>query len=51
MEDFAAMLRTVMALMKLEMSIWGFSFSFWQIMLFGMVVGIIVWFLWEVFCG
>lgn len=49
MEDFAAMLRTAMALMQLEMSIWGFSFSFWHIMLFGMAVPIIVWILWEVF--
>lgn len=45
MEDFAALINTVVSLMKLEMSIWGFSFSFWHIMLFGMLAGILIWFL------
>ena len=49
MEDFASMLRVAMALLQLEFPIWGFSFSFWQIMLFSMVVSIIIWILWEVF--
>lgn len=51
MEDFAAMLSTAMKLLQIEFTIWGFAFSYWQIMLFGMAASIIIWFLWEVFRG
>ena len=45
MEDFAVLIQTVLWLLQLEFPIWGFTFSFWQIMLFGLVVFIIIWFL------
>lgn len=45
MEDFKVLIDTVVWLLQLEMTIWGFTFSFWHIMLFGLVTFIILWFL------
>lgn len=46
--DYGAAIAAALQLLKFEMSIWGFTFSFWQVMLFGMVAAIIIWFLVEV---
>ena len=45
MEDFKALVDTVIGLLQLKMTIWGFTFSFWNILLFGLVTSIILWFL------
>ena len=51
MEEFGVLINTCLRLLKMEFSIWGFTFSFWHILLFGMVAGIVIWFLTEVFNG
>ncbi len=49
--DFGAMLNAAMTIMKTELTLWGYTFSMWQVFLFGMVASIIIWILWEVFAG
>ena len=49
LSDFGAMLSVVVDLMKLEFTLWGINFTFWQIMLCGMFIPIVIWILWEVF--
>lgn len=45
MEDFGALIQTIVGLMQIELSIWGFTFTFWQILLFGLFVSISGWFI------
>ena len=51
MEDFAAMIGAVVNLMKFEFTLWGFSLSFWQILIWGMVATIILGLIWGFFSG
>ena len=51
MEDFGALVNTCLRLLQIEFTIWGFTFSYWHILLFGMFAGIMIWFLTEVFNG
>lgn len=43
MEDFAAMIQAVVDLMRFEFTIWGFTLTFWGILLWSMIAGLIVW--------
>lgn len=51
MEDLAAMIGTAVHVLKFEMVLWGFTFSFWQICLFGMVASVILYVVWRFFDG
>ena len=51
LSDFGAMIEFSLSLLKFEMTIGEYTFSFWQIFLFGIVASIVVWALWEVFLG
>ena len=50
-EDIGLVLSAVMQLFKLEFTLYGFTFSWWEVFVFSIVAGIIGWILWEVFCG
>lgn len=49
--DFGVMLSSAMQIMQVELTLWGFTFSLWQIFLFGIVASIVIWVLWEVLLG
>jgi hypothetical protein len=36
-------------LMDTPLTLWGFTFSFWQIFLWVMVASLVLWFIWRVF--
>ena len=47
--DLGALFSWVLELFTYEFTIYGFTFSMWQVYLFDIVAGIVVWFLMEVF--
>lgn len=51
LEDFGLMISLAKGIMDFDITLGGFTFSFWEIMLFGMAAGIVLWILWEVFLG
>ena len=46
-EDLKAVLDAIVDIMKIEFTIWGFTLSFWGIMLWSMVALIVIWIVWE----
>lgn len=48
MEDLKLLIEVIVDLMKFEFTIWGFTLSFWGIMLWSMVAGIVIWLVVEV---
>lgn len=42
MTDFAAMIQAVVQLMQTPFSLWGFSLNFWDIMIWSLIAGIII---------
>lgn len=51
MEDFKAMIGLAVSLLKFDMTVWGFTFSFWDILIWSMVAGIILILIWGFFSG
>lgn len=51
MEDLSAMVGLTVAVLQFEMTLWGFTFSFWQIGLWGMVASVALYLLWRFFDG
>lgn len=49
--DVGALLSAVLELFKTEFSIYGFTFSFWQIFCFTVVASIVCWLIGEVLLG
>lgn len=49
MSDIGLVLQKVVELFQIEFTIYGFTFSMWQVFLFDFAAGIVVWILWEVF--
>lgn len=48
MEDFAAMLALPVQLMQIPFTLYGFTLSFWDILLWGMVATVVLWIIWGV---
>lgn len=48
MEDLKFLIEAIVDLMKFEFTIWGFTLSFWGIMLWSMVAYIVIWLIVEV---
>ena len=48
MDDLKLVLDAVVSIMKIEFTVWGFTLSYWQIMLWSMIAGIVLWLVWEV---
>lgn len=51
LEDISLMISTAVDVMKFEFTLYGFTFSLWEVLLFNLVAGIVLWILWEVFLG
>ena len=51
MELFGTLLSLVLDLFRTELTLYGFTFSFWQVFVFDIVVGIIALIIVEVFFG
>lgn len=49
--DFGMLIEKVVELFSIEFTIYGFTFSMWQVFLFDIVVGIVAWIISEVFLG
>ena len=47
--DVAALFSWVVELLSIEFTIYGFTFSMWQVFLFDIAIGIVAWFLGKVF--
>lgn len=51
MEIVGELFTTIVDLFKLEVTIFGFTFSWWEVFLFTSIAGILCWFISEVFLG
>ena len=51
LSDFGALFSVVLKLFQIELTIYGFTFWLWQVLLFTAVVDIIAWVVWELFLG
>lgn len=49
--DFTSVISATLRLFKIEFTIYGFTFSLWQVFLFSIAVSIVIWILSEVFLG
>lgn len=49
LSDFGQLIAKTVELFSIEFTIFGFTFSLWQVFLFDIVAGIVIWFLAEVF--
>ena len=47
--DFGQLIEKTVELFSIEFTIYGFTFSMWQVFLFDFVAGIVIWFIVEVF--
>lgn len=47
MEDLAATLAAAADLMRLSFTLYGFTFSFWDIMIWSAVAGIVIFVIWR----
>ena len=51
MEMFALLMEKTFALFKTPLTLWGFTFSFWEIFVFSIVAGLVTWILYTIFLG
>ena len=51
METLGALFSGVMGILQMPFTLWGYAISFWNILVFDVVVGVIGWFVWEVLLG
>lgn len=49
MEDLAEIIIGTRNLMDIPLEIWGFTFSFWDVLLWSIVVGVVIFLLFEFF--
>lgn len=49
LSDFGQLIVKTVELFSIEFTIYGSTFSLWQVFLFDIVAGIVIWFLVEVF--
>lgn len=51
MQLLGTLFTSVMSLMQFEFTLWGYTFTFWQFFVFDVVIGAVLWFVWEVLLG
>lgn len=51
MEIFAAVFAAAFDLLRMEFNLFGFIFSFWEVLVFEVVAGLLIWILYYVFLG
>ena len=51
MENIAVLFSHVIQIYQIEFTLYGFTFSLWQVFVFVIVASLICWILWEVFMG
>ena len=51
MEDLGAVFSSVLGFFQMEFTLFGFTFSFWNVFLFSIVVSLVGFFLYEFFLG
>lgn len=49
MSDIGTLFEKVVEVFSIEFTIYGFTFSMWQVFLFDFAAGIVVWIIYEVF--
>lgn len=47
--DFSAMIAATVELFSVEFTIYGFTFSFWEVFLFSIAASIVIWILAHIF--
>lgn len=43
MEDFKAFILAPVQIMKVPFTIWGFTLNFWDILIWSLIAGILIW--------
>ena len=51
MELFGQAVQSALDIFKIEFTLWGFTFSFWEVFAFTIVAGIVCWVISEIFLG
>lgn len=51
LEDIGLMISTTVDILKIEFTLYNFTFSLWQVLLFNLVAGIVIWVIREVLLG
>lgn len=51
MEDFGAMLTATLEIFQIDFTLYGFTFSFWDVFKWSIVAGLLIWFLGGLFGG
>lgn len=51
MEIFGTVLQKTLAIFKIELTLWGYTFSMWEIFAFVIVVGVVCWIIGEWLLG
>lgn len=51
MEDLSVLIGIIVDIMKIDFVIWGFTLSFWDIMLYLLVSGVVLWIMGGFFRG
>lgn len=51
MADIATLFSYIIQLFQLEFTLYGFTFSLWEVFVFSLIAGLIAWLLGEVFLG
>lgn len=49
MSDIATLFSYVLQLFQIEFTLYGFTFSLWEVFIFSVVSSLVAWLLWEVF--
>lgn len=49
MSDIATLFSYVLQLFQIEFTLYGFTFSLWEVFIFSVVASLVAWLLWEVF--
>lgn len=51
MEILGTLFEKTMQIFRIELTLWGFTFSFWEVFAFVLVAGVLAWIIGEVFLG
>jgi hypothetical protein len=49
MSDLQATFQAVLSLFKMEFTLYGFTFSWWQVFFWSIVAGLLIWFIGRIF--
>lgn len=51
MDEFANLIECVINMLKIEFTLWGFTFSLWSVFIWGILATLVVWTIKKIFGG